>query len=120
MGVIIFLLCMLEGFLGYVLPAGQMSYWGATVISNFLTVIPVCGNTLLEYVLGGFSVSGATLKRFFVVHFLLPFILSILVIYHLVWVHENGARNPLGLRPNDWVRLSPSYLYKDLVGVCVG
>ena len=117
MGVAILVLCMLEGFLGYVLPAGQMSYWGATVICNFLTVVPLVGETLLEYVLGGYRVSGLTLKRFFVVHFLAPFLIIILVIFHLVWAHEKGASNPLGVRPNEWSTLAPGFLYKDLIGL---
>nr|QGI24862.1 cytochrome b [Hiatella sp. J HML-2015]WMW23651.1 cytochrome b [Hiatella sp. J YW-2023] len=120
MGVLILLLCMLEGFLGYVLPAGQMSYWGATVICNFLTVIPLVGETLLEYVLGGYSVSGMTLKRFFVVHFLAPFLIAIMVVFHLLWAHEKGASNPLGASPNEWSSLAPGFLYKDLVGLFLG
>jgi ubiquinol-cytochrome c reductase cytochrome b subunit len=71
----------------------------------------------LEYVLGGYRVSGLTLKRFFVVHFLAPFLIIIIVIFHLVWVHEKGARNPLGVSCTEWVRLSPGYLYKDLLGL---
>lgn len=117
MGIFILVLCMLEGFLGYVLPAGQISFWGATVICNFLTVVPLVGQTLLEYVLGGYRVSGLTLKRFFVVHFLAPFLIIILVLFHLIWVHEKGARNPLGVSCAEWVRLSPGYLYKDLLGL---
>lgn len=101
MGVSILALSIIEGFMGYVLPAGQISYWGATVICNFLTVIPNLGDTLLEVVLGGYRVSGLTLKRFFVVHFLAPFLIVVIVFFHLMWVHEKGARNPLGVSPND-------------------
>nr|ABF60126.1 cytochrome b [Hiatella arctica] len=116
MGVAILALSMLEGFMGYVLPAGQMSFWGATVISNFLTVIPFFGDTLLKYVLGGYSVCDLTLSRFFVAHFLAPFLISLMVLFHLIWGHEKGASNPLGVSTTDWITLSPGYVFKDLAG----
>jgi quinol-cytochrome oxidoreductase complex cytochrome b subunit len=96
-GVIIFFLLIITGFLGYVLPYGQMSFWGATVITNLMSAIPWIGNDFVEFLWGGFSVGNPTLNRFFSLHYLLPFILAALVIMHLIALHEHGSSNPLGI-----------------------
>nr|QXX99487.1 cytochrome b [Dimorphostylis asiatica] len=96
-GVTILLMLMATAFLGYVLPWGQMSFWGATVITNLFSAIPVIGNDLVQYLWGGFSINNPTLKRFFTLHFLLPFILTFLAIIHVFFLHETGSSNPLGL-----------------------
>nr|QUQ05874.1 apocytochrome b [Neoconidiobolus thromboides] len=116
-GVIIFVLTMATGFLGYTLPWGQMSLWGATVITNLLSAIPWIGVSLVEFVWGGFSVDNATLNRFFSLHYLLPFILVGLVVLHLIALHEHGANNPLGVSSNiDRIPFYPYYIFKDIVG----
>nr|YP_009443224.1 cytochrome b [Parapolybia crocea]ATP85024.1 cytochrome b [Parapolybia crocea] len=99
-GVIIFLLTMMTAFLGYVLPWGQMSFWGATVITNLLSAIPYIGMNLVEWIWGGFSVNLPTLNRFYSFHFIMPFIISFLVIVHLTFLHKTGSTNPLGLNSN--------------------
>lgn len=120
LGVIILFLLMGAAFLGYVLPWGQMSFWGATVITNLISAIPVVGQQIVEWLWGGFSVSQATLTRFFSFHFLVPFILTVVVISHLMALHETGSSNPLGLPlRRDKVCFSPHYVWKDLVGVRV-
>ena len=109
---------MATAFLGYVLPWGQMSFWGATVITNFLSAVPYFGGLLVEWVLGGFAVDNATLVRFFAFHFLFPFIILGLSVVHLVFLHEVGANNPMGLNSfGDRVSFHPYYSYKDLFGV---
>lgn len=114
-GVIIFLIMMGTAFIGYVLPWGQMSFWGATVITNMLSAIPWIGTDLVQLVWGGFSVDNATLNRFFSLHYLLPFILAALVCVHLMALHENGSNNPLGIGSNiDKVPFHPYFTYKDL------
>jgi ubiquinol-cytochrome c reductase cytochrome b subunit len=119
-GVIIFLLLIITGFLGYVLPYGQMSFWGATVITNLMSAIPWIGNDFVEFLWGGFSVGNPTLNRFFSLHYLLPFILAALVVMHLIALHEHGSSNPLGVSSNvDRIRFHPYYSFKDLVGVFV-
>ena len=119
-GVIIFIVMMATAFIGYVLPWGQMSYWGATVITNLFSAIPWIGNELVLLLWGGFSVDAPTLNRFFSLHFLLPFILAALVLMHLMTLHENGSSNPLGLADNtDRIRFHPYYTSKDLVGFFV-
>jgi ubiquinol-cytochrome c reductase cytochrome b subunit len=119
-GVIIFLLLIITGFLGYVLPYGQMSFWGATVITNLMSAIPWIGNDFVEFLWGGFSVGNPTLNRFFSLHYLLPFILAALVIMHLIALHEHGSNNPLGITSNvDRIRFHPYYSFKDLVGLFV-
>ena len=116
-GVFIFFAMMATAFIGYVLPWGQMSFWGATVITNFLSAIPYIGTVLVELVWGGFSVDKATLNRFFSLHYLLPFILAALAGLHLLALHEHGSNNPLGYASNvDKIRFHPYYTYKDLVG----
>lgn len=119
-GVVIFLIMMGTAFLGYVLPWGQMSFWGATVITNLLSAIPYIGPNLVEFVWGGFSVDNATLNRFFSLHYLLPFVLAALIAIHFIALHEHGSNNPLGISSNvDKLPFHPYYTYKDLVGVLV-
>jgi ubiquinol-cytochrome c reductase cytochrome b subunit len=119
-GVVLFILMMGTAFLGYVLPWGQMSFWGATVITNFLTAIPYIGQDLVIWVWGGFSVDNATLNRFFSLHYLLPFILAVFAILHLVALHEHGSNNPTGLASNvDKIRFHPYYSSKDFLGFLV-
>jgi len=117
-GVIILVVMMATAFLGYVLPYGQMSFWGATVITNLLSAIPVFGHDLVELIWGGFSVSNATLNRFFSLHYLLPFILAALVVVHLLTLHEHGSSNPLGVSGNDdRIPFHPYFIFKDLVTI---
>ena len=117
-GVIIFILMMGTAFLGYVLPYGQMSLWGATVITNLLSAIPIFGHDLVELIWGGFSVSNATLNRFFSLHFLLPFVLAGLVCAHLLALHVHGSNNPNGISNNvDKIPFHPHFVFKDLVTV---
>nr|AFR45255.1 cytochrome b [Mytilus californianus] len=119
-GVHLLLLTMAEAFLGYTLPWGQMSYWGATVITNMLSVIPVVGTDMLRYVWGGWTVCNATLKRFYTLHFLLPFVMIAFVALHLFFLHEKGSNNPLGIESDSMcVPFHPFYTVKDLFGyVC--
>lgn len=119
-GVIIFLLLIITGFLGYVLPMGQMSLWGATVITNLMSAIPYIGMDLVEFIWGGSSVGNPTLQRFFALHYLLPFVLAALVIMHLIALHEHGSSNPLGITGNiDRLPFSPYFVFKDLITVFV-
>jgi len=117
-GVIILVLMMGTAFLGYVLPYGQMSYWGATVITNLLSAIPFFGHDLVELIWGGFSVSNATLNRFFSLHYLLPFVLAALAAIHMMTIHTHGSSNPLGISANeDRSPFHPYFVFKDLVTV---
>lgn len=117
-GVIILILMMATAFLGYVLPYGQMSLWGATVITNLLSAVPVFGQDLVELIWGGFSVSNATLNRFFSLHYLLPFLLAALVIAHLLALHTHGSNNPNGVGSNsDRYAMHPYFTFKDLVTI---
>nr|YP_010379917.1 cytochrome b [Ostracion whitleyi]UDF87726.1 cytochrome b [Ostracion whitleyi]WNH17680.1 cytochrome b [Ostracion whitleyi] len=119
-GVVLFLLVMITAFVGYVLPWGQMSFWAATVITNLLSAIPYIGSTLVQWIWGGFSVDNATLTRFFAFHFLFPFIIAAMAIIHLLFLHETGSNNPLGLNSNaDKISFHPYFSYKDLVGFMV-
>nr|WNN67235.1 cytochrome b [Serranus phoebe] len=116
-GVILLLLVMMTAFVGYVLPWGQMSFWGATVITNLLSAVPYVGNTLVQWIWGGFSVDNATLTRFFAFHFLFPFVIAGATILHLLFLHETGSNNPLGLSSNvDKIPFHPYFSYKDLLG----
>nr|AIG53243.1 cytochrome b [Ctenotus sp. DLR-2014a]AIG53245.1 cytochrome b [Ctenotus sp. DLR-2014a] len=116
-GVILLLLVMATAFVGYVLPWGQMSFWGATVITNLLSAIPYIGTSLVEWIWGGFSVDNATLTRFFTFHFLLPFAIMGASILHLLFLHETGSNNPTGLPSNtDKIPFHPYFSYKDLLG----
>jgi len=111
-GVAIYFIMMGTAFLGYVLPWGQMSFWGATVITNMLSAIPYVGTDLVYFVWGGFSVDNPTLNRFFSLHFLLPFLLAALAVIHLLFLHVHGSNNPLGISSNiDKLPLHPYYSY---------
>ena len=117
-GVIILVLMMGIAFLGYVLPYGQMSLWGATVITNMLSAIPWIGQDFVQFIWGGFSVNNATLNRFFSLHFLLPFVLAALAVVHMMTLHTNGSSNPLGISSNvDKLAMHPYFIFKDLVTI---
>ncbi|YP_001661393.1 cytochrome b (mitochondrion) [Trichechus manatus] len=117
-GIILLLTIMATAFMGYVLPWGQMSFWGATVITNLLSAIPYIGTNLVEWVWGGFSVDKATLTRFFALHFTLPFVVTALVTVHLLFLHETGSNNPTGLiSDSDKIPFHPYYSIKDLLGL---
>nr|ABO21578.1 cytochrome b [Leptobrachium ailaonicum]ADA53610.1 cytochrome b [Leptobrachium ailaonicum] len=119
-GVILFFLAMATAFVGYVLPWGQMSFWGATVITNLLSAFPYIGNVLVQWIWGGFSVDNATLTRFFTFHFLLPFIIVGVTMIHLLFLHETGSSNPTGLNSNtDKIPFHPYFSYKDLLGAVI-
>nr|ABF13369.2 cytochrome b [Philypnodon macrostomus]ABF13370.1 cytochrome b [Philypnodon macrostomus] len=119
-GVILFLLVMMTAFVGYVLPWGQMSFWGATVITNLLSAVPYVGNTLVQWIWGGFSVDNATLTRFFTFHFLFPFVVAAVTILHLLFLHETGSNNPVGLNSDaDKIPFHPYFTYKDLLGFAI-
>nr|YP_010183920.1 cytochrome b [Lispe assimilis]QVG62684.1 cytochrome b [Lispe assimilis] len=120
MGVLIFFITMMTAFMGYVLPWGQMSFWGATVITNLLSAIPYLGNYIVQWVWGGFAVDNATLNRFFSFHFILPFIIIVMVMIHLMLLHETGSSNPLGLKMNlDKISFHPYFTLKDLMGFMI-
>nr|AFE61937.1 cytochrome b [Plagiodontia aedium] len=117
-GVVLLLTVMATAFMGYVLPWGQMSFWGATVITNLLSAIPYIGPTLVEWIWGGFSVDKATLTRFFAFHFILPFIITAMVMIHLLFLHETGSNNPSGLNSDsDKIPFHPYYTIKDILGL---
>nr|UFR83005.1 cytochrome b [Xylotrupes beckeri]UFR83031.1 cytochrome b [Xylotrupes sumatrensis] len=119
-GIMILFMVMATAFLGYVLPWGQMSFWGATVITNLLSAIPYLGNTIVQWLWGGFAIDNATLTRFFTFHFLLPFIIIGLVMIHLLFLHQTGSNNPLGLNSNiDKIPFHPYFVYKDTVGFLI-
>jgi len=114
-GVIIFLLMMATAFMGYVLPWGQMSFWGATVITNLFSAIPYAGDAIVQWLWGGFSVDNATLNRFFSLHYLMPFVIAGLTVVHLSLLHKDGSNNPLGINTNiDTVPFYPYFYVKDL------
>jgi len=113
-GVVIFLLMMGTGFIGYVLPWGQMSYWGATVITNLVTAVPLYGPNIALWIWGGFSVSNATLTRFYSLHYLLPFIIVALITTHLALLHQVGSSNPRGTKAELQIPFAPAFIYKDL------
>nr|ADF43395.1 cytochrome b [Hemiphyllodactylus yunnanensis] len=116
-GVLLLFLVMATAFVGYVLPWGQMSFWGATVITNLLSALPYVGTTLVNWIWGGFSVDSATLTRFFTFHFLLPFLIFAMMMLHLLFLHETGSNNPTGISSNtDKIPFHPYFTYKDLVG----
>nr|QXJ79798.1 cytochrome b [Suinzona borowieci] len=119
-GVTIFFLIMATAFLGYVLPWGQMSFWGATVITNLVSAIPYLGTTIVQWIWGGFAIDNATLTRFFTFHFILPFIISAMVIIHLLFLHQTGSSNPLGTQSNiDKLPFHPYFTFKDLAGILI-
>nr|AXS65405.1 cytochrome b [Coleoptera sp. 15 KM-2017] len=116
-GIIILFLVMATAFLGYVLPWGQMSFWGATVITNLLSAIPYLGDLMVTWLWGGFSVDNPTLNRFFVFHFILPFLVMFMVILHLMFLHISGSNNNLGINSNyKKIRFNPFFVLKDLLG----
>nr|YP_010826760.1 cytochrome b [Triakis megalopterus]UYX56873.1 cytochrome b [Triakis megalopterus] len=119
-GVVLLFLLMATAFVGYVLPWGQMSFWGATVITNLLSAFPYIGDMLVQWIWGGFSVDNATLTRFFAFHFLLPFLIMALSVIHLLFLHESGSNNPLGINSDaDKIPFHPYFSYKDLLGFFV-
>ncbi len=122
LGLVIFLLMMATAFMGYVLPWGQMSFWGATVITNLFGAIPVVGDTIVTWLWGGFSVDNPTLNRFFSLHYLLPFVIVGVVILHVWALHTNGSNNPTGIEikdKQDSIPFHPYYTIKDLFGLGV-
>nr|ACU00390.1 cytochrome b [Cryptobranchus alleganiensis] len=119
-GIMLLFLIMATAFVGYVLPWGQMSFWGATVITNLLSAIPYIGDNLVKWIWGGFSVDKATLTRFFALHFLLPFLIISMSIIHLLFLHETGSNNPTGITSNmDKVPFHPYFSYKDALGFVI-
>lgn len=122
LGVVIFLLMMATAFMGYVLPWGQMSFWGATVITNLFSAFPLIGDTIVTWLWGGFAVDNPTLNRFFALHYLLPFVIAAVSMLHLVALHQFGSGNPLGIEkkgPEDSIPFHPYYTIKDLFGLGV-
>nr|UHM42404.1 cytochrome b [Alouatta discolor] len=119
-GIILLLTTMATAFMGYVLPWGQMSFWGATVITNLLSAIPYIGSDLVQWIWGGFSVDKATLTRFFTFHFILPFIIAALATIHLLFLHETGSSNPSGMTSDlDKITFHPYYTTKDIQGLII-
>nr|UEK75569.1 cytochrome b [Dideoides latus] len=119
-GTIILFLVMATAFMGYVLPWGQMSFWGATVITNLMSAIPYLGLDLVQWIWGGFAVDNATLTRFFTFHFILPFIVLATVMIHLLFLHQTGSNNPMGMNSNlDKIPFHPYFSYKDITGFIV-
>ncbi len=119
-GVILLLLTIATSFLGYVLPWGQISFWGATVITNLFSAVPYIGPALVQWIWGGFAVANATLTRFFSLHFLLPFVILGMTILHLLFLHETGSNNPLGInRDREKIPFHIFYRFKDLVGFLI-
>nr|AJF36678.1 apocytochrome b [Gefionella okellyi] len=117
-GVFIFLAMMATGFMGYVLPWGQMSFWGATVITNLFSAFPIIGEHIVYWLWGGYSVDNPTLNRFFSLHYLLPFIIAVLSILHLAILHISGSSNPMGIRSlHDYLQFHPYFTIKDLLSV---
>ena len=122
LGVVILLLMMATAFMGYVLPWGQMSFWGATVITNLFSAIPVVGSKIVTLLWGGFTVGNPTLNRFFSLHYLLPFLIVGVVVLHIVALHTHGSNNPLGIDhkgPQDSIPFHPYYTIKDAFGLMV-
>ena len=122
LGVVIFLLMMATAFMGYVLPWGQMSFWGATVITNLFSAVPYVGESIVTLLWGGFSVDNATLNRFFSLHYLMPFIIAGVVVLHIVALHRFGSNNPIGIDtkgPQDTISFHPYYTIKDVFGIAV-
>lgn len=119
-GCTIFILVMATAFLGYVLPWGQMSFWGATVITNLFSALPYVGQDIVYWLWGGFAVRAPTLSRFFSLHFILPFVITGLVLVHLMYLHQTGSNNPLGvIRNHDKIQFHPYFVYKDILGFVI-
>ena len=122
LGVVIFLLMMATAFMGYVLPWGQMSFWGATVITNLFSAIPFVGESIVTFLWGGFSVDNPTLNRFFSLHYLMPFVIAGVVVLHIIALHRFGSNNPIGIDakgPQDTISFHPYYTIKDMVGIAM-
>nr|YP_006234429.1 cytochrome b [Robertsicus elaphensis]AET63076.1 cytochrome b [Robertsicus elaphensis] len=116
-GIMMLLMLMMTAFLGYILPWGQMSFWGATVITNLISAIPYLGKMILYWIWGGFSVDNSTLIRFFSLHFIFPFMLLIMMMIHIILIHEKGSSNPLGISINiDKIPFHPYFTIKDFMG----
>nr|QVL27769.1 cytochrome b [Monopis longella] len=116
-GTLILFLLMATAFMGYVLPWGQMSFWGATVITNLVSAIPYLGKMIVMWIWGSFNVDNATLTRFYTFHFLLPFVIMMMTMIHLIYLHQTGSSNPLGINSNlDKIQFHPFFTLKDLVG----
>nr|YP_009158242.1 cytochrome b [Papilio demoleus]AKN78921.1 cytochrome b [Papilio demoleus] len=119
-GIIILFILMATAFMGYVLPWGQMSFWGATVITNLLSAIPYLGSMLVNWIWGGFAIDNATLTRFYSFHFIFPFIILMLTMIHLLFLHQTGSNNPLGMNSNlDKIPFHPFFTFKDLIGFII-
>nr|YP_009655364.1 cytochrome b [Oomorphoides metallicus]QCL18081.1 cytochrome b [Oomorphoides metallicus] len=118
-GITILFIIMGTAFLGYVLPWGQMSFWGATVITNLISAIPYLGTTIVQWIWGSFAIENSTLVRFFCFHFLLPFITIMMVIIHLLFLHQTGSNNPLGIKTNDKIPFHPFFMMKDIMGMLI-
>lgn len=119
-GVILFILTIATAFIGYVLPWGQIRFWGATVITNLFSAIPYIGKTLVEWIWGGFAVDNATLNRFFAIHFVLPFIIAAVAIIHIIFLHQTGSNNPLGINSDrDRIPFHSYYSIKDALGYSI-
>lgn len=119
-GVILLFLVIITAFIGYVLPWGQISFWGATVITNLLSAIPYLGIDLVQWIWGGFAIDNATLIRFYSFHFFLPFIIAAITIIHILFLHQTGSRNPLGLNSNiDKIPFHPFFSFKDIIGFII-
>uniref|UniRef100_A0A5Q0RZ74 Cytochrome b n=1 Tax=Ptilonyssus chloris TaxID=2652178 RepID=A0A5Q0RZ74_9ACAR len=115
-GMLLYIMMMITSFLGYILPWGQMSYWAATVITNLISSIPYIGMTITNWLWGGYNINNATLNRFFSMHFMLPFIMMMMIIIHIMMLHEKGSSNPLGNNPNmDKINFHPYFTWKDLL-----
>lgn len=119
-GWLILFLIIMSAFIGYVLPWGQISYWGATVITNLLSTFPIFGDIIVKWIWGGFSINNATLNRFFSIHFIIPLIISLFIIIHLIILHNTGSNNPLGINRNFWkIPFHPYFSYKDILGFSI-
>nr|CBM43263.2 cytochrome b [Rhabdopleura compacta] len=118
-GMIVLVLCWASAFFGYILPWGQMSFWGATVITNLFSTVPFFGGQIVELLWGGYVISGVTLKRFYVFHFLCPIIMGLMVIAHIWFIHQTGSSQPLGRESYVDVNFHPLYTYKDIIGFCI-
>nr|YP_009072462.1 cytochrome b [Macaca silenus]AIA26558.1 cytochrome b [Macaca silenus] len=117
-GIMLFLMTMTTAFMGYVLPWGQMSFWGATVITNLLSAIPYIGTNIVQWIWGGYAIGNPTLTRFFTLHFILPFIIVALTTVHLLFLHETGSNNPCGISSDsDKITFHPYYTIKDILGL---
>nr|WIL10235.1 cytochrome b [Stenocladius sp. 2 XYG-2023a] len=117
MGVMIIMTTMMTAFLGYILPWGQMSFWGATVITNLMSAIPYMGTEIVQWIWGGFSINNYTLSRFFSLHFIMPFMIMTMSMMHLMFLHEKGSKNPIGINnKNDMIPFHPYFSIKDMVG----